>query len=516
MAKNTSGMKLKIIIVSLVVLIGAACVVGFISFSEFQKMKDAVEIDRIYKNVYLNDVPVGGMKKQEAIEAVSESNIRFLKDNKITIRGNDHEVSFTYADLEPKFDLSEAVEQAYHYAREGNIADRYAKITALETTPHKINAPIKFTFDDTIIINKIEELAPLVNIEPISASISTKNGKIEITEGQTGLQLNVQGTLNKVKDLIDKNESGTVEADFIESQPKFTAEQLKGKQQLLGTFKTTFAVDGAGRNDNIFNAASKINGFVLMPGEVFSTNKAFGAMTFDNGYRLAPVIESGKLVQGMGGGVCQVSSTLYNAVLFAELEVVERQNHSLKVGYLDWGLDATLAGDYIDFKFKNNTEYPVVIEAKISGNTLTASIYGDEIHNPSRRLVFQKALAETVPPGPESIVKDPALPEGTRVVETPARTGYKYNLYKIVYENDKEVEKTLANTSYYRATAAVVRVGTGLPVPVEDPTQIQPNPDVPQDPQPGNNPSDVVQDPPTQPVPPQNIEPAPEELPIVE
>ncbi len=511
MAKNTSGMKLKIIIGSLVVLIGAACVVGFISFSEFQKMKDAVEIDRIYKNVYLNDVPVGGMKKQEAIEALSESKIQSLKDNKVTIKGGNQEVSFTYADLNPQFDLSEAVEQAYHYAREGNIADRYAKINALETTPHKINVPIKFSYDDGLIVSKIQELAPFVNIEPVSASISMTGGKIVITESQTGMELNVQGTLNKVKELIDKNETGTVEAEFITSQPMFTAEQLKGKQQLLGTYKTTFAVDGAGRNDNIFNAASKINGWVLMPGEVFSTNKAFGAMTFENGYRLAPVIESGKLVQGMGGGVCQVSSTLYNAVLYAELEVVERQNHSLKVGYLDWGLDATLAGDYIDFKFKNNTEYPIVIESKITGNTLVASIYGDEIHNPSRRLVFQKALTETVHPGAESIVKDPTLPEGTRVVETPARTGYKYNLYKIVYENDKEVEKTLANTSYYRATAATVRVGTGAPVPVEDPGQIQPDPNAPAD-----NSGDVVQEPPAEPAPPQSPDPDIEDYPVVE
>jgi hypothetical protein len=236
---------------------------------------------------------------------------------------------------------------------------------------------------------------------------------------------------------------------------------------LLGSYTTNFAAGTNGRNTNLDNATSKINDTVLMPGEVFSTNEAFGEMSFDNGYAMGGTIVAGKMEDGMGGGVCQVSSTLYHALLYAELEIVERQNHSLKVGYMDWGFDATLAGDYIDLKFKNDTEYPVTIEAYTTSNQVIVNIYGHEIHDPSRNLVFENALINTVPPAAEVITEDPTLPLGERVEDMKPRTGYVYNVYKLVYENGEFLEKVQVNTSSYRATRGEFRVGTGPAAPVD-------------------------------------------------
>jgi len=183
-------------------------------------------------------------------------------------------------------------------------------------------------------------------------------------------------------------------------------------------------------------------------------------MTYENGYRMAPVILDGKLEDGMGGGVCQVSSTLYNALLYSELEIVERRNHSLKVGYAEYGFDATLVEGVIDLQFKNDTKYPVFIESYLEDRKIVVNIYGHEVHPPGRSLKFFNELAEVVPPAEELIIEDENMPEGEAVIITAARNGYRYNVYKIIYEDEKEIGRELVNRSYYRPTRGEKRIGT--------------------------------------------------------
>jgi hypothetical protein len=239
---------------------------------------------------------------------------------------------------------------------------------------------------------------------------------------------------------------------------------LEAVQALIGTFKTTVSAGNNGRNQNIITALSKINDVVLQPGEVFSTNQQFGRMSYDNGYRMAPVIVNGRLEDGMGGGICQVSSTLYMAVLHAELEVVERRNHSLKVTYMDWGFDATLAGDVIDFKFKNNIDSPVFIEAiLINGTEVTINIFGRETRPPHRSISFTNRLTATVQPSEQPLETfDASLAPGERRVKQRAAAGHTYDVYKTIYEHGVEVDSVHINTSRYRAARGEVLVGPAL------------------------------------------------------
>ena len=245
-----------------------------------------------------------------------------------------------------------------------------------------------------------------------------------------------------------------VEADIKE-------DYVSQAQSLIGSFSTRFISGQNGRNTNIANAVSKINNKTVQPGEVFSTNEALGPSTEENGYAKAPVIINGKIEEDIGGGVCQVSSTLYNAVLYAELGIVERTNHSLKVGYLDYGYDATLAGDYLDLKFINNTDLPVFLESYIDSSKLVVNIYGMEIHSASRSLSFHTELVEKIDPVGENITYDSTLPYGRRVVTKGPTVGYKYVLYKTVYENGVEVSTERVNSSKYKAVPPEVLVGTG-------------------------------------------------------
>ena len=212
------------------------------------------------------------------------------------------------------------------------------------------------------------------------------------------------------------------------------------------------------RNENLRVASNKVNGTLIHPGEIFSTNKTIDVST-ENGYQAAPIIVNGKLQPGVGGGVCQIATTLYNAVLYAELEVVERKNHSMPVGYIAKGKDATLAGDYIDFKFRNNMDYPVYIESYIEDNKLYMNIYGKEIRASNRKIVLNSSIINTIPQPAQKVIIDPTLKPGERIVEKKGRTGYNVELYKLIYVNDELVKTELVNTSYYQPVGAEVRVG---------------------------------------------------------
>ena len=255
----------------------------------------------------------------------------------------------------------------------------------------------------------------------------------------------------------------TVDIVMNKTNPKYKTEDLSNIKDELGSFSTKFTNKGGKDTNRITNmkvAASRINGTILYPGEVFSTNKKFGATTKANGYKPAPIILNGKFVDEYGGGVCQISSTLYNAVLYSELDIVERQNHSLKVGYLDYGYDATLAGDYIDLKFKNTTNYPIYIDARFTENEFICTIYGYDERPKNREIKLENALIEVIEPSPKIIKETDELPEGEEKTVVKPLKGYKYKLYKLIYEDGKLKEKVLVNNSYYKPRAEEVLVGT--------------------------------------------------------
>ena len=177
------------------------------------------------------------------------------------------------------------------------------------------------------------------------------------------------------------------------------------------------------------------------------------------GYKMAGVYNNGKVEQGMAGGVCQVTTTLYNAAIMAELEIVERHPHSMTVGYVPLGRDAAVAGTYKDLKFRNNTEYPIMIEAYAANGKLVMNIFGHEVHNAGRKVSFDTVYEATVPKPAEKITEDPNRPEGEREITSKGRTGSKVSVYKTVTDGGKTKREWFSSSSY-RAVADEVTVGT--------------------------------------------------------
>lgn len=467
---------LKTVVVALLSCIAAASALGFMFYNadqenkrqeqqrkeeqETAEIKSEVSREVIYDNIFINEINVGGLTKDEAMEKLSSAIEQPVGEKKITLIKGSESYPFTFQELGFRYALKEAVETAWAYARNGSDKERHAEILKLDGQPLKITA--EYSVEESAVKEKISELGTKFYIEPVNATMIKQDGVFRITKEMVGEKLDEEATTAEVLQKLKDNVEGSVNVVMEEAVPAYTASAFENAQSLLGTYMTAFSAGENGRNTNLRTASEKINGSVLYPGDIFSTNAAFGAMTYDNGYRPAPVIINGKLEDDFGGGVCQVSSTLYMALLHAELEITERRNHSLKVGYLPFAYDATLAGDYIDLKFRNNLNSPVYIEARIQdGSKVVVNVYGEETRSSNRKLVFQNALIDTITPQDEEIIQDASLPQGQRLVSTAAKTGYKYNLYKIVYEADKEVERVLVNVSTYRAVRGQVRVGTG-------------------------------------------------------
>lgn len=346
----------------------------------------------------------------------------------------------------------------------GNILKRYKALRDVQNGHGDYQ--IRFTCDTAALENILNERAGEVNREPEDAILVRHGGQLLITDEVIGRTLKAAETAQLVSDTITRGwdrQDLSIEAAFDQAAPAHTAQELSVVQDVLGTYTTSFAGSSYNRIENIKNGAAKIDETVLYPGDEFSYTQAVAPFTSDNGYYLAGGYASGKTVDTMGGGICQVSSTLYNTVLRSELTVLERTNHMMTVGYVPLGADATIAEPTIDFKFRNDYEYPVYIEAYTYGSSVTVTFYGKETRPQNRTLEFESVTEQTINPGPDVVTEDPTLPEGYEKVTQSAHTGYVASFYKLVYVDGNLESRELINRSTYNAYPRYVTRGTKPP-----------------------------------------------------
>ena len=281
-----------------------------------------------------------------------------------------------------------------------------------------------------------EELRRDFDISPKDAQITIEDGKRKINGHVIGREIDFEA----LKEKIDIREVNfTVSYKVL--NPKVYTDDLGEENfpDLLGKYQTTFSNNGDGRASNIKLAVSKINGYVMNTGDVFSFNRVVGPRTYSAGFRDANVFSANGVEQGVGGGICQVSSTLYIAALYSDLKIVERRNHNYVVAYAPAGLDATVSYGTIDFRFKNNMNNPVKIKAEINGNTVSIRIYGTK--EETKTVVLDTKTLSVTPKG-EKRVFDPSLPVGREVVEQSGYDGRRVQAYKYVKNSQGAVVRT--------------------------------------------------------------------------
>ncbi len=302
---------------------------------------------------------------------------------------------------------------------------------------------------------KISQKYSIVPIEPI---INIENGNIQFTESKTGKIVNVNELSEKIYYALKNNEK-YVKIEVGDNNPKYKINDLREISETLGIFSTSIGNSSQNRIQNLTVASNSINNVIIKPNEIFSMNDVLGDLTYERGYVDAPVFINGVLTNDIAGGVCQVTSTLYNAVLLSELEVVERRNHSGQVSYVTAGFDATLAKDVIDFKFKNTTDYPIVIMSSVSNGKVQVLICGKKT-NPTNKVIrfYSEKVKDVISEDYDIVLDVNKAPNFREVVQEP-KNGSIYRVYKKTYENDVEVSKELINESYYKERAGKIVVG---------------------------------------------------------
>lgn len=309
-----------------------------------------------------------------------------------------------------------------------------------------------------------QEIYNEISGEPVDAEYKIENQKLTIIEEKPGVSFDV----DTAQAIIDQNPGDVITIPVTVTKPQVTAEQIKNSlfTDLLGTYTSKYNAGDVPRSHNVSLAAKKIDGVVLAPGDVFSYNDTVGPRTAARGFRTATVYVGNRSEPGIGGGICQVSSTLFNAVVLADLNIVYRTNHSLPVSYVPLGRDATVSYGSIDFKFSNNTSHPIKLVASASGGYNKISVYGIKENKNKTIEISTEQIGSRAYNTVQT--EDPTLPAGTVKVEQKGSYGSTHNTYKITKENGKVVKTEFLTKSTYVPADRIEIIGT-MPVPSGEP-----------------------------------------------
>lgn len=284
-------------------------------------------------------------------------------------------------------------------------------------------------------------------------------GKFIFTEGKSGKIVDQEKLVAEIEAVIASgNYRQTIDASFLEIAPE-DSDKVKSQYQTLATF-TTKTTSNAKRNTNVRLAAEALNGTIVQPGEEFSFNEVVGQRTEEKGYQAAAAYSSGEVVQEIGGGVCQISSTLYRVVFQSGMEITYRRSHTFEPNYVTPGQDAAISWEQPDFKFINRSEGPICIRASYADQKATVSIYGIPVLEEGITWdLYSEKTGEVDPPEP-TYVEDQTLDPGTEKIEKAGTNGTTWVTYKVVYKDGKEIERVKDHEKTYKGHAAVIRRNT--------------------------------------------------------
>lgn len=419
----------------------------------------AAEEDRVSSNVYIGATDVSGMSAAELNSFLDEqvanyNNVAFTftsdEDKAITVLGADMGLSIADANL---------VNEVIAYGKKGTPLERFmAKKNATLGVTKVFDFSVQA--DPEVIRTILEENIDALSQKAINDGLERVDGQFVYHEGANGITVDVNASVDNICEYVKQMWNGTdaeIALVTVVDEPEGGTDELSYVKDLLASFTTDYSTSSSNRCTNVANATRLLNGTILYPGEELSVATAINPMTAENGYELAGSYENGKTVETYGGGICQVSTTLYNAVIRAELEVVTRFNHSMIVGYVKPSADAAISGFVKDFVFKNNLEHPVFIEGITENKTVTFNIYGCETRDPNREVIFESETLETTP-YTETVALMADQPIGYVHVES-GHTGIKARLWKVVKENGEQVSREEFNSSNYMMSPKTTYIG---------------------------------------------------------
>lgn len=374
----------------------------------------------------------------------------------ITIKHGEMKWAFLAKEIGLQSALEDTVREAWLVGRRGYFWQRWAERIAVNR--HSKQLPLLFHRDDNELKKLIREIADAVDAEPKNAVINiTSDNKIQIEPSIEGQKVDVNGTILALTEMLKSPEQSIVELKVASEKPELTTGDVEKWEitGILASYSTNFDPGKESRSSNIKIAAKELDRVLVMGREVFSFNEVVGPRTKEAGYQESLVIENNEFTPGIGGGVCQVSTTLYNAVLKANFTIVERIPHSLPVTYSPPGMDATVSYDWADFKFLNDLRTPVLLHTEYKPGNIKIIIFGSTEKAP-RVNVFSQIVKEIEPE--EEFIEDPSVPPGTKVVEKQGQKGMEVEVVREVMEGNRVIVREVISRDTYKPVKSVIRI----------------------------------------------------------
>ena len=399
----------------------AVSLVSFLGYSVALNNSVRKWDNKIYSGVAINNIDLTGKTIEEAKDVLNDEFVSKIGDKKINIKVGDKKLQYRYSDIDAGYNIEKAVEEAISFGKDKSLYNKNSLIK--NKKEKKYNIDLEFTFNKDKIVSLEKDIKSKVNVKPTNAKILINQGNISLTPEVMGYKLNDDILNSKIIEKLDGglDKDTNISFDLENDNPKIThADLSKIKPQALSTFTTSYSTSDMNRSFNVEYVTKLIDGLVLMPGEEFSYSDI--SQKGKGQYKMATAYINDKPVPSEGGGICQVSTTLYRAMMRANVKSTERHNHSLPVGYAPLGLDATVAWGYLDYKFKNPYDFPIYIEGINNNKTVTFNIYGDPI----------------------------ALNNKTYDIVSEVIGEKQANSYHITYENGKEVNREFIAKDTYK------------------------------------------------------------------
>jgi vancomycin resistance protein YoaR len=442
----------KILILQLV-LSSIAVLAGFTwrVYAEVKKRDNVV-----YPGISIANLDLSGKTKAEGISMVKSKYVDELFKRKIKVQGLDKVYVVEGSKLISNYNIDSAVTSALNYGKNLGLFEKGRLIRKGAEKEFKVS----FSYNEAYIKEFVTSISGEINKVPINATVEKmSDGSIKIIDDITGYKVENEKLESSLKEIVSNEifNDATIKVPVQELHAAITKEMLNTIDYNIASFYTNYLLSSPERTQNIELAARFINGKCLQPGEIFSFNNIVGERTKERGFKEAAVIVGNKVESGYGGGICQVSSTLYNAVLKTGLKPVERAHHTLPAAYVDLGLDATVDWGSIDFKFKNTFNYPIYIEANTKNKVLYINIYSNSSLS-KRKYVVTSNIYKTIQTSTKTI-DDPNLPVGKVEDIQKGYDGYRVKVIRNALENGIVVNSEIISDDYYTPVIAVVKVG---------------------------------------------------------
>ena len=423
------------------------------AYRTYAAISQAAAQTTFFPGVTVDGIDLGGMTRGEAQALFTDRQAQTTEAFSLIVASGERRWRITSQEVPVTFNADAVLEQAYAIGRSGTLLERYQEIERART--QGVSLTTGYVYDRSAVRDLVEIVGDSLDVAATDARLSAfdvSNRTFTFEAESAGYRIDRDKLESDILAALDAHAYDSVIVPQGERvEPQVTLSQLQGLFGRISSFTTTTTRD-SDRNTNIALSASALNGRVVQPGETLSFNACTGQRTGEKGYREAGAIAGGVLVDDTGGGVCQTSSTLFNAVVRADLQIVERYAHSWPSSYVNKGEDATVNWQSLDFVFKNNGDFPVFVVAWYEAQQVTVEIYGHMLEN-GMTIDLESTVTQTIKPSDEVLYTlDESLPVGTRKAGRSKRTGYVVDTYKVYKDSEgNEIRREKLWTTTYRA-----------------------------------------------------------------